>query len=332
MHMFGSHSFSRRATLPYSGIALRRDPAMMRLSRESVHEATIAERLDCPAGHYARLRLAALADPSGLHRMHPGSPVFAMSCTFGYDVEQHVEHGSARAEVKVHSDMEEMLDADEDERVDALMGPDAVPQRPTPANSRDVVPQERERRTRYEPSRLADEMTRVLFRQKRKQGGFLLCEQRTSRVGGCFQVDIASMEEPACDSHAEVAATLVHDTLGEDLHAWPSLGCHAPETIIFMCTDPGCPWYFCVAGTLLELPRKLHRSVRVYIPYPKATYHGTPPTVDGLNNEVGHGNVGSALVTRCVAPTSFALAVPSLPLFSSLPPALCDTAAVTWPC
>ena len=296
----------------------------MKLSRESVHEATNAEREDCPGGHHARLRLAEQADPEGLHRIDPHSPVMAMSWTAGYHVEQHVESASGHAEVLEGAGL-----VDVSAMEDALMGPGFVPHRPRPK----LAMAKGDLRARHAPDRLADEMTQDLFsgrKQKGRKARLKFVGKRVPRKGARFQAVVPRWEEPTRGSHALTggslageaatltadllltegrAATLIEDPPGNDLHTWPRLGFHAPETIIFMCADPGYRWHFCVAGTLFELPRKLHHSVRVYIPYPRATYHGSPPTVDGSENELGHGNVGCALVTRCVAPTTTALAV-----------------------
>ena len=74
---------------------------------------------------------------------------------------------------------------------------------------------------------------------------------------------------------------------------------HASESISFMCADQGCTTHFYVAGTLLRLPKDPWQVVRVYIPYPRWVFHGTLPRTDGAGRVEAHGNVGSAIVTRC---------------------------------
>ena len=82
-------------------------------------------------------------------------------------------------------------------------------------------------------------------------------------------------------------------------------GIHIPETIILMRTDLGCCWHFLGACTLFELPEEQWQTVRVYIPFPGYTSHATLPVVEfdgsGRGRDVVHGNLGSALVNRCVS-------------------------------
>jgi hypothetical protein len=184
MWMLGSHSWEYdphdQSTRPYAGRPNGdvRDPALMRLAREHVDEASIAERDDSPATYSARLRLDDASGSNGLHRMHPDHPVWAISTTQGYQVEPHLESKAA-------------------------------------------------------------------------------CESEDRSI------------------------------------------LYAAESISFMCTDPGCTTYFYVSGTLLRLPDTLWQVVRVYIPYPRCVYHGALPRTVGAGQDEAHGNVGSALVTRC---------------------------------
>lgn len=177
MSMLGSNGSFTKTSAPYAGKQKDvRDPTLTKLTRDYVQEATVAEAIDCPAGHLARLLLAEKYDPSGQHRICPTAPVFANSHTEGYYVEMHEESWSG------------------------------------------------------------------------------------------------------------------HDGSS-----------HAPESITFLCMDPAHNNYFCAAGTVFELPRNMSGAVRIYLPYPKSTYHGTPPALDPITGlPVSHGNVGSALVTRCV--------------------------------
>ena len=91
MHMFGSHGFCRKFTAAYAGGAHSKylDSSLMSHVRHHVHEATEAERNECPAGHQARVSVATAVDEGKQHRIHPDSPVSAVSFTVGYAVEPH---------------------------------------------------------------------------------------------------------------------------------------------------------------------------------------------------------------------------------------------------
>ena len=178
MHMFGSHGFCRKFTAAYAGGARSEylDSSLMSRVRHHVHEATEAERNECPAGHQARVSVATALEEGKQHRIHPDSPVSAVSFTVGYAVEPH-----------------------------------------------------------------------------------------------------------------------------RDAAATGAGGIHVPETITLTRTDLGIRWHFLGACTLFELPEELWQTVRVYILYPGYTSHATLPVVDGSGRDVEHGNLGSALVNRCVS-------------------------------
>ena len=78
----------------------------------------------------------------------------------------------------------------------------------------------------------------------------------------------------------------------------------APESITFLCTDVGTSWSFYAAGTLFQLPNTLHGAARLYIPFAKSVYHGTPQVVSASGHVEVHGNAASALVSRCVLPST----------------------------
>ena len=91
----------------------------------------------------------------------------------------------------------------------------------------------------------------------------------------------------------------------EQVHQETSSAPSAPETITFLCTDPGCPTHFYAGGTVWKLPTRMSGVTTVYLLRPKHTFHGALPVVDRFGLEVEHGNVGSALVTRCVCVTNW---------------------------
>ena len=97
MHMFGSNAFSSTTTRPYAGDGRNNvyNQELMSLAAGHVDEATVSEEMDCPPAATARASLAARADPAMRHRMHPNSPVMALSWTQGYGVEVHREKRAA---------------------------------------------------------------------------------------------------------------------------------------------------------------------------------------------------------------------------------------------
>ena len=201
--MLGSVAFCSPSTKPYAGGKQNNvwDPDLMSLAAEHALEATRAEEKDCPAAATARANLASRSDPGKLHRMHPDSPVLALSWTQGYSVEVHREPRAA-------------------------------------------------------------------------------CEYLANSIGGLSPAP-SSHNRKVCPQHQHILC--------------------AAESITFLCTDPGLNAHFYVAGTVFELPKTYGAVTRVYILWPKSTYHGALPEIDDAGREVAHGNAGSALVTRCVA-------------------------------
>ena len=106
-----------------------------------------------------------------------------------------------------------------------------------------------------------------------------------------YAVEVHREPRVACDdtSPHERTGSLQQDTV-----------C-AAESITFLCTDPGVNTHFYVAGTVFKLPKTYGAVTRVYILWPKASYHGALPVTDDSGLDVLHGNAGSALVTRYVA-------------------------------